>query len=199
MTTSTATACAVGLLLASTAAQAAPGNSEVDPILPNRVSTSFVSVSGQIVGRTDRFEFDQPASGKWFDPPMVDGFTISIGSGAVFTSVTAPTSFSGLVLRVGSSIVDASFDAGETHSFGAGVSTFDILNLRPVLDPAAANFTSALPLRLSFNGSASLMLWTSLPAAVPESDIYLLMLAGLAGLGALTRRWPRRMPPPLTS
>ena len=188
MISSSAWAFAAGLLLAASSGSAAPGDSESNPVLPSRFSTDYISVSGQIVGRRDYFEFNVPQSGLWFDPPMVEGFDISLSGGSLFTSVTAPTGFSSLQLKVDNAIVDARFDAGETFSFGNGVQSFQILNARPLLDPAAANFTSALPLKLTFIGSASTMLWSSLPSAVPESDIYLLLLAGLAGLGLLARR-----------
>lgn len=189
MISASTVALALGLLLASSGSLASPGGSQSDPVLPSRFTTDYISVSGQIVGRKDSFEFFQPQSGLWFDPPMVDGFEIALLSGGQFTSVTAPTGFSNLQLKVGNSIVDASFDAGETYSFASGVQSFQIVNVRPSLDPAAANFTSALPLKLTFVGSAStMMLWTSLPAAVPESDSYLLLLAGLAGLRFLARR-----------
>lgn len=178
---------AAGLLLASSAGLAAPGASQFDPVLPSRITTDYISVSGQIVGRRDHFQFDNPVSGLWFDPPMVDGFVITLGGGALFNGVTAPTGFIGLKLRVDGSIVDANFEAGETFSFGSGVKSFDILNVRPLLDPAAANFGTALPLNLTFTGSTSTMLWTSLPSAVPESDAYLLLLGGLTALGLLTR------------
>lgn len=179
---------AAGLLLASSAASAAPGASQFDPVLPSRITTDYTSVSGQIVARRDHFQFDNPVSGLWFDPPMVEGFDIILGDGAMFKTVTAPSGFNGLKLRVDGSIVDDNFEAGETFSFGSGVRSFDILNVRPLLDPAAPNFSTALPLKLTFIGSASIMLWTSLPSAVPESDAYLLMLGGLTALGLLARR-----------
>lgn len=179
---------AAGLLLASSAATATPGASQFDPVLPSRIVQHWSSVSGQIAPlQVPHFEFDHPVSGLWYDPPMIDGFSIYISDDALFTSVTAPTGFSGLQLRLAGTIVDANFEAGETFTFGAGVKSFDIINVHPLLDSAAPGFGAALPLKLTFIGSGSKMHWSSLPSPVPESDAYLLLLGGLTALGLLTR------------
>jgi len=154
-----------------------PGSWEGNPIMPSVVT---VGPNGQ---RTMRFL--NPATGQWFDPPSVHGFRISIDQGA-FTMVTAPSTFSNLAVVVGGVTVNADLDANQSYSFGSNVSSFDIVNIAPLLDPDLPGFNTAFPLWLAFSGSPNTMQWEAL--AIPEASTTAMMLLGIAGLAFAVRR-----------
>jgi MYXO-CTERM domain-containing protein len=177
----TAQAQAAGAFV-SASAPSPPGTSPGNPVLPN--SWNSASNSG-------RFQFAGPTSGLWFDPPMVEGFTIAISSGS-FLSMTAAPGFSGLKIRVDGSVVDSDFNAGETYTFSGTVLQFDIFGITPALDGGVPTFATAFPLQLSFSGTPAQMTWTNI-TAVPETSTFGLTLMGLVGLGLLASRRPRQV------
>jgi hypothetical protein len=156
------------------------GTSAEDPVLP------FTPAEGV-------FSFDAPIPRRWFDPPMAEGFTISLTDGEFYT-VEAPAGFNDMVLLAADgTVLDADFDGGETFTFSAGVHTFIIKGVS--LDTASPSFATALPLYLDFTPGAKSMTWTAItasPAAVPEPEAYGLVLAGLGVLAFMQRfRRPR--------
>jgi hypothetical protein len=164
-------------------AQSGPGSSQENPVLPN---TFVVSTSGP------QFFFTNPTSGLWFDPVPVYGFRITLlGATGGFTSVQASSWYSNMQIRTPAGVLDPDFDAGEIYTFTAPRFEFDIIGIQPYLDPGASNFTQAFPLKLTFTGSPNTMFWTALPAPVPETSTFGLMLLGLS-LGGLGLGWARR-------
>lgn len=174
------------LLLSASQGHAGSGASQYDPVLPTHV---WASASGQ-VGSYLRFEFQNPQSGLWFDPPMYEGFRISLDVGS-FNSITAPDGVNGLQLRAAGKVIDADFSAGETVFFAPGINDFEIRNVKPLIDQGSPVLATVLPLKLSFSAASQMitrMAWDALPAAVPETDIYLMLIAGLGALGFVKRR-----------
>jgi hypothetical protein len=104
--------------------------------------------------------------------------------------VTAPVGVNGLTLTAAGQVLDADFSAGETYTFANGVGVFEVRNIHPAIDAASSTVTTALPLKLSFSASQMItsMTWDSLPSAVPEADVYMMLIAGLGVLGFLKRR-----------
>lgn len=160
-----------------------PGSSQGNPVLPGQWTTASGSTPGS-------FRFFNPVTGLWYDPPLVDGFTISLDSGS-FLSVTAPTGFAALKIRVGTTVVNTNFNAGDVYAFGASTAQFDIFGISPLLDVDLPSFISAFPLLLSFSGNPSTMTWTAFTSPVPETSTYALVLMGLVGIGVLLGRRQR--------
>jgi len=131
------------------------------------------------------FTFLNPLPRLWYDPPTVDGFRISIDAGA-FTEVRAPSMFSNLAILVGGVVVDSDLDAGESYFFGSNVGSFDIVGIRPLLDPNAPGFSTAFPLWLDFSGTPTSMQWQAL--MIPEAPTITMVMLGLAALGFSARR-----------
>jgi len=136
------------------------------------------------------FLFNNLQSGLWYDPPLVDGFDISLSGGATFQSVTTPLGFDNLELVVGGVTVDADLDGGESYTFAAGVSGFIIRGIDPDLDQADPGFGNAFPLQLSFNNpSGSTMTWDPIVSApIPEPSTWAMLLGGLGLLTVAARR-----------
>jgi len=152
-----------------------PGTSPDNPILPNMPTAS------------GGFFFADPEPGRWFDPPVVEGFTIALSGGGTFIEVIAPPGFDNLSLVVGGVVVNDDLDAGESFLFGAGVSSFDIVGISPLLDPDDPGFGSAFPLYLDFtNPPGTTMTWT--PIAVPEPATWASLGLGLVFVGLVRSR-----------
>ena len=170
---------AAGLLLSAAQGFAGSGASQSDPFLPNNGSWTYTAPDGRSV--TQYYFFDVKPN-LWFSAPAADGFDVWIGNAVYFTGITAPIGATGWQLLVNQQVVDASFNAGESYSFAANVTHFEIRNM--------AN--SGLPLKLAFATSASSMFanmtWVASPSAVPEADIYMMLIGGLAALGLMKRR-----------
>jgi hypothetical protein len=148
-----------------------------DPVMPT-------------VNQDGSFLFTNLQSGLWYDPPMVDGFDISLSGGATFQKVTTPLGFDNLELVVGGVTVDADLDGGESHTFAAGVTGFIIRGIDPDLDQADPGFGYAFPLQLSFNNpSGSTMTWDPIVSApIPEPSTWAMLLGGLGLLTVAARR-----------
>jgi hypothetical protein len=148
-----------------------------DPVMPT-------------VNQDGSFLFTNLQSGLWYDPPMVDGFDISLSGGATFQKVTTPLGFDNLELVVGGVTVDSDLDGGESHTFAAGVTGFIIRGIDPDLDQADPGFGNAFPLQLSFNNpSGSTMTWDPIVSApIPEPSTWAMLLGGLGLLTVAARR-----------
>jgi hypothetical protein len=170
-------------------AQGTPGSSESNPVLPDVIQT-------QATGSQPFFRFFAPQSGLWFDPPPVYGYIIDLGGFEFsYSSVKAPSNFSDMLLFANGILVDADFDAGETHVFTFPARTFTILNISPAIDEQSPSLATAFPLLISFNGQPNEMTWYSVRQPVPETHTFALMLLGVGSLASfMAWRAPRRPP-----
>lgn len=152
------------------------GSTQTNPILP-------------FVPAPETFVFTAPQPRRWFDPPTVKGFDITLEGGGEFLEVMAPDGFTDLKIIVGDVVVDDDFDAGESFHFAPGVKGFKITGISPLLDPTSPGFGSAFPLFLDFtNPEGTVMTWTALSVPVPEPSEWALMLLAAPLLGWQLRR-----------
>lgn len=175
----------------------------VDPAVSDQPAFFFAfgGVGGQELGSTptnpilpfvpapDTFVFDAPQPRRWYDPPMVEGFTITLTGGGTFTSVMAPDGFHDLELIVDGIVVAEDLDGGVTFSFAPGVTSFKIVGIHPLLDAGAPGFGSAFPLFLDFtNPDGTTMTWSAINAPVPEPAEWMLIALAIPLLGWQVRR-----------
>lgn len=168
-----------------------PGLTPDDPVLP------FFPAPGE-------FEFPAPTPRRWFDPPFAHGFEYSLSAGAFLEVGLSPTLFPGIHdipygpvdLSIGG-ITVASLSPGSSHVFGAGVTSFSITGITPLIDIADPAFGNSFPTFLDFTVvSGQTLSMTALEAVaspapvVPEPSSILLLGTGLANL-AFYRRYRR--------
>lgn len=160
-----------------------PGATQGNPILPDITTPGL-------------FTFTNVPSGRWFDPPIVSGFTYTMTGGSLFSSILDfPTGFAGpFTVDVGGTIL-GSFGPGQSVDFsgfaGGGVSSFRVTGITPPVD--AAN-PLAFPLQIAFTTpTASFTMQAINPqqTEIPEPGTLALLLVGGLTTGAGFRR-PRR-------
>jgi hypothetical protein len=157
-----------------------PGSSPDNPVMP----TIWASASAP---NRAVFIFDAPVSGLWFDPIPIYGYSISLFGN--IQSVQAAPGFDHLRIVVNGVVLDDDLNSHEVFSFAEGVSDFDILGINPTIDGLSPDLPTAFPLRMTFYGSPSWMLWRGIDApAVPETGTFALGLLGVVGLGLLMGR-----------
>jgi hypothetical protein len=146
------------------------GGSQTAPVLPDSSSDGT-------------WLFDDVVSGSWIDPPIAFGYTYTITSDALFTRILGfPTGFnSPFEVLVGETSLGF-FEPGDQLSFGAGVTSFSLRGINPLVDPEDPN---AFPLQLEFNtGFADL---TMTPMMVPAPAAFWLLGTGIGFLAWRTR------------
>lgn len=153
------------------------GSTEENPILP------FVIADPTTGAPT--FTFDAPVSGRWYDPPFTEAFTIAVLGGDL-TSIIAPTGFDDLQIFVNGILVNGDFDAGETFTFADGVREFRITGFG-LLDQADPGYATAFPLFMNFESTVTSMTWTP-TTVVPEPQTYAMMGIVLLAIGWGARR-----------
>ena len=132
-----------------------PGDTQDNPILPNEI------------GEGGEYTFDGVPSGTWIDPPVADGFEYTLlTEGETFTSISGfPEGFlDGFNVSVDGELL-GTFDAGDTYTFGDGVTSFVLDGINPdvlVGDP------DAFPLRLTY--SADFVDLMMRPVGVTNTD-----------------------------
>ena len=159
-----------------------PGTTPDVPVLP------FVPAPGV-------FEFPAPTGRRWFDPPFVDGFDYSLGSGD-FLSFILPPGFGTTIDLYVDDILRASdltADGLTEYFFSAyglsGVKGFSLRDISPLVDAADS---TAFPTFLDFtSGATGLMMKAreGAPASVPGP----LPALGLSAAFAFSRKLRRRV------
>ena len=167
--------------LCNTAANNSPTN-PILPINPSGGSSSSSSSSGgggsssSSGGGGTTWVFQGVPSGRWTDPPFVNGFAYAGTGGTLFDRITLPTGFgSSFTIRTGAgNALLGTFAAGAVVDFLAGgVSTFQILDIQPSVDAALPN---AFPLQVFFEGGGNGdFTQTALETTVPEPATWLMM------------------------
>lgn len=127
--------------------------------------------------------FDDVVSGTWVDPPIAFGYTYTMTSDALFTRILGfPTGFnSPFEVLVGETSLGL-FEPGDQLSFGAGVASFSLRGINPLVDPEDPN---AFPLQLEFN--TGLADFTMTPMVVPAPAAFWLLGTGIGFLAWRTR------------
>lgn len=178
---------------------AADGSSEQSPLLPDSVSAG--------PGSSPAFSFDVASAGTNFvfiDPEIAVGYTYELVGGGTVAAFQAPTLGAvndpdgyTLVLPDGTTFNVLPGDVVDFVAEGYGnVTTFDIVGISEALmiDPLDAT-TFVAGFLFNGTGAGSNMLQTAIvvdtDAAVPLPPAVALLLAGLGGLGLVSRRGRR--------
>lgn len=139
----------------------------------------------------------QPDTPFFFDPDVAVGYEYEVRSGPAIKSVLLPAHIGdgkyALWTWDGTAYVDAGVElhGGQTYTFAEAVTQFAVRGIETsaMLDPTSP---TAFVTGLTFDGSGQVDLsqraLTEYVAAVPEPGSVLMMLAGLALLGAFVRR-----------
>lgn len=139
----------------------------------------------------------QPDTPFFFDPDVAVGYEYEVRSGPAIKSVLLPAHIGdgkyALWTWDGTAYVDAGVElhGGQTYTFAEAVTQFAVRGIETsaMLDPTSP---TAFVTGLTFDGSGQVDLsqraLTEYVAAVPEPSSVLMMLAGLALLGAFVRR-----------
>ncbi len=120
------------------------GDSQADPILPTGIDPDGT------------FRFEDVPSGKWFDPPLAEGFIYTMTGEALFTGIAGLPDLDGelddlfTVAAEGSTL--GAYGPGDTVDFvsllGHGVSEFVVTGIDPAVDAAAPD---CFPLAIEFD------------------------------------------------
>ena len=156
-----------------------PGTDPDNPVLP------FVPAPGV-------FEFPAPTPRRWFDPPYVDGFDYSLGSGD-FLSFKLPPGFGKTIdLYVGGSLIASDLTAdGLTEYFFSsdyglsGVTAFSLRDIFPLVDAADS---TAFPTFLDFTPGATALTMKAREGLPPASVPGPLPALGLSAAFAFSRK-----------
>jgi hypothetical protein len=137
------------------------------------------------------FEFPAPAPRRWFDPPFVDGFDYSLGSGDFLSFILPPGFGTTIDLYVGGSLIasDLLADGIKEYFFSSdfglsGVTAFSLRDISPLVDAADS---TAFPTFLDFTSGAtglSMRARDGAPASVPGP----LPALGLSAAFAFSRK-----------
>lgn len=138
----------------------APGFNQANPILPQP------SNPGQ-------FTFIGAPSGRWFDPPPVEGYTFQTTDGSMFTDIlNFPSGFDSEFSIVVAGRVLGTFGAGDSVNFksllGEDVSQFQILGISPTVD---SQNPLAFPIQLAFTTPTASFTMSTVPSTPKLVDV----------------------------
>ena len=143
------------------------------------------------VPATGVFEFPAPTPRRWFDPPFVDGFDYSLGSGDFLSFILPPGFGTTIDLYVGGSLIasDLLADGIKEYFFSSdfslsGVTAFSLRDISPLVDAADS---TAFPTFLDFTSGATALTMRArdgAPASVPGP----LPALGLSAAFAFSRK-----------
>jgi len=157
-----------------------PGTTPDFPVLP-------------VVPAPGVFDFPAPIPRRWFDPPFVDRFDYSLGSGDFLSFILPPGFGTTIDLYVGETLIksDLLADGSKEYffltDFGlSSVTAFSLRDISPLVD--AANST-AFPTFLDFTPGATGLTMKSPAASVPGP----LPALGLSAAFAFSRNLRRRV------
>jgi len=155
-----------------------PGTSPNNPVMP-------------VVTTPGVFVFREPTRRRWFDPPMVDRFDYSLGSGDFLSFILPPGFGTTIDLYVGGSLIASELLAdGSTEYFFlanyglSGVTAFSLRDILPLVDAADP---TAFPTFLDFTSGATGLTMKAregAPASVPGP----LPALGLSAAFAFSRK-----------
>ena len=139
------------------------------------------------------FEFPAPTPRRWFDPPFVDRFDFSLGSGAFLSFILPPGFGTTIDLYVGGTLIasDLTSDGSTGYFFSdyglSSVTDFSLRDISPLVDSADP---TAFPTFLDFTaGSTNLTMKAPISTSVPGP----LPALGLSAAFAFSRRLRRRV------
>lgn len=165
-----------GIITSMTITQlSSSGFSQSDPALP-------------VITAGGTFSFSDVVSGQWFDPPVTGGFLYQMTtSGSLFTHILGfPDGFSHPFSVYADGMLLGTYGPGSSVDFttlpGGGVSSFEILGIKPGVDPSQPD---AFPLQLTFNTTTASFTMTPIPE---PSSIVLVGTALVVGSGCAVRR-----------
>ena len=145
-------------------------------------------------GDVPRWEFVNVPSNAWFDPPLTDAFLFETVDDAHFDKIVSlPKGFAEpFEILVGDRSLGV-FTDEESIDFvrllGAGVSSFKIKNIAPLVDSRDA---TAFPIQLAFDRETASFSMTPLP--IPEPSTYALFSVGLFAVAVWSPLRRSRMP-----
>ena len=128
-----------------------PGSSQDNPILAVPVAEApRGTICDLPLAVPILFCFAAVPSGHWFDPPLALGYAYHMLADSLFTAILDfPTGFNhAFTVSVDGIPLPGAFGPGETVDFDAGVSTFTITGISPLVD---AEQPGAFPIKLAFN------------------------------------------------
>ena len=118
---------------------------------------------------SSNFSFFQAPSRAWFDPPTASEFAFQMTDSSLFTDIMSfPTGFSAefevLVNNISLGFFNTDQSVNFTELLGHGVSSFDIRNIIPGVDPTNP---TAFPIQLAFNNDTASFTMTPVTGDVP--------------------------------
>ena len=177
-----------------------PGSSETNPVLPDSCTLVYDTTytcnprgKPSLIINT-KYNFPDPQSGKWFDPPLMLGYIVDLQGGAL-DDLIAPsyvTNNNFFILANGNLFAPTERTSPTYVNYAHGLTSFAMI--------VTYGFPT-LAVKMSFLGQPSSMSWTSIldwdqipdsirfGSPVPESSTQLQLLVGLlAGFGVFQRR-----------
>jgi hypothetical protein len=152
---------------------AAPGSTQRDPNMPTIIANGL-------------FRFINAASGQFFDPPTTYGYTYAMEGASTFTKIGLPLGLgNNYTVTSAQGTVNNLAGGGMLNFSGAGVSSFQITGINPLVDGTQPN---AFPVYLEFSTPTADFNMQSLDIPEPSTAALLMIAANLIVGGRRHRR-----------